>query len=90
MTSTVPIRSLMVVALVLYLTVGVLGQAPAKGCGSSGPGAGCASVETPSVSPAAIAHPPTTCTPPVTYVNGKLAICAQGTTLKELLRAVSY
>lgn len=26
----------------------------------------------------------------MTYVNGKLAICAQDTTLKELLRAVSF
>jgi hypothetical protein len=83
-------RSLMVFALALYLTPGVLGQASATGCGSSRLGAGCPSVETPSVSPAVKAHPPTTCTPPVTYANGKLAICAQGTTLKELLQAVSF
>ena len=90
MSSTPPMRSLMVFALALYLTPGVLGQAPAKGCGSSGLGAGCPSVEKLSVSPSINAHPPTTCTPPVTYLNGKLAICAQGTTLKELLRAVSF
>jgi hypothetical protein len=90
MYSIVPTRSLMVFALALYLTPGILGQAPAIGCGSSRLGAGCPSVEARSVSPAINAHPPTSCTPPVTYVNGKLAICAQGTTLKELLRAVSF
>jgi hypothetical protein len=89
MSSTVPMRSLMVFALALYLTQGLLGQAPATGCGSSRSGAGCPAVVTPSVPPAVNAHPPTICTPPVTYANGKLAICAQGTTLKELLRAVS-
>ena len=90
MSSTVPMRSLMVFALGSYLIPSVLGQAPATACGSSGVGAGCHSVERPSVSASINAHPLTTCTPPVTYVNGKLAICAQGTTLKELLRAVSF
>ena len=88
MSRTVPTRSLMGFALVLYLTPGVLAQAPPTGCGSR-LGAGCQSGETRSVSPPSNARPPMTCTPPVTYVNGKLAICAQGTTLKELLRAVS-
>lgn len=90
MSRTAPMRSLMFFALALYLTPGVLAQAPATGCGSSGLGTGCTSVGTPPVSPSINAHTPTTCTPPVTYVNGKLAICAQGTTLKELLRAVSF
>jgi hypothetical protein len=90
MSSTVPLRSSMVFALALCFAPGVLGQAPATGCGSSGLGAGCPSIETSSASPSINAHPPTTCTPPVTYANGKLAICAQGTTLKELLRAVSF
>jgi hypothetical protein len=90
MSRIVPLRSLMVFALALYSTPGVLGQSPATGCGSSGLGAGCPSIETPSVAPSINAHSPTTCTPPVTYLNGKLAICAQGTTLKDLLRAVSF
>jgi len=90
MSRTGPMRCLMVFGLALYLTPGVLGQTPATGCGSSGLGTGCTSVGTPSVSPTVNAHTPTTCTPPVTYVNGKLAICAQDTTLKELLRAVSF
>jgi hypothetical protein len=75
-------RSLMVFALALYLTPGVLGQGVLS--------QGVPSVARPPVSPPINAHPPTICTPPVTYVNGKLAICAQGTTLKELLRAVSF
>jgi hypothetical protein len=80
----------MVFALALYLTPGVPGQVTATGCGSSRLGAGRPSGEIHSVSPSINPHSPTICNPPLTYANGKLAICAQGTTLRELLRAVSF
>jgi hypothetical protein len=88
MSSTVPIRSSMIVALALCLAPSVLGQSPATGCGSSQLGVGCPSAGMRSVPPS-ISQPPTTTDPRVTYAKGKLAITAQNATMRDLLRAVS-
>ncbi len=73
MPGTVSIRSLMVVAVGLFFTPVILGQSPAGADPRSDP----ASVS------------PVSSNPRVTFANGKLAINAQNTTMKDLLRAVS-
>ncbi len=74
MPCTVSIRSLMVVAVGLFFAPVILGQSPA----GADPRSDAASVS------------PVSSNPRVTFANGKLAINAQNTTMKDLLRAVSF